>query len=237
VHFLDFAQLNSVRALPYVLAWERRYAEHGLSVVGIHTARFRFTRTRAAVAAGVERLGIAHPVAVDSELRLWRDYGCHGWPSLFLWSRGGALRWYHLGEGNYDETELALREALREAGIERRWPAILDPVRPSDEPGAEVVVPTAELFPGGSPERPWRAGGGERRLSLDYAAGGAYASVDGAGSLTVALDGAAAAEVPVPGPGLVELAAHPAHQRHSLTIEPRGALEIYSVSFAPGVPC
>ncbi|HXV05837.1 MAG TPA: DipZ protein, partial [Solirubrobacterales bacterium] len=31
VHFLDFAQLNSVRTLPYLVEWDRRYRERGLS--------------------------------------------------------------------------------------------------------------------------------------------------------------------------------------------------------------
>ena len=30
VHFFDFGQLSSVRTLPYVLAWDRRYRELGL---------------------------------------------------------------------------------------------------------------------------------------------------------------------------------------------------------------
>ena len=33
VHFLDFAQLNSVRTLPYVAEWARRYREHGLTTL------------------------------------------------------------------------------------------------------------------------------------------------------------------------------------------------------------
>ena len=97
VHFLDFAQLNSVRALPYIVAWEERYRELGLAVLGVHSPRYSFTARREALAPALERLGISHPVADDSGYSIWRDYGCRGWPSLFLWSRGGAFAWYHFG--------------------------------------------------------------------------------------------------------------------------------------------
>jgi hypothetical protein len=175
---------------------------------------------------------------VDSELVLWRDYGCHGWPSLFLWGQGGALACYHLGEGEYRETELALREALAPGREPPDWPPEpLEPLRPSDRPGARVVVPTPETFPGGAPDRPWpRSGDPERGLELEYAAGGAYASVDGSGTLAVAVDGAAPREIRVAAPGLVELASHPHHQEHTLGLEPSEGVALYSLSFAPGIP-
>src|SRR5918995_1068670 len=103
------------------------------------------------------RLGITWPVALDPEMRIWRDYEPHGWPALFLWARGGALRWYHLGEGEYAGTEEAVREALEEAGAEREWPPTVEALRPSDVPGMEVIAPTPEQFPGGSTEEPWVA--------------------------------------------------------------------------------
>ena len=236
VHFFDFAQLNSLRALPYVLAWAGRYRGEGLTVIGVHTPRFPFTRPSGAVAEAAGSLGIAHPVAVDSDFRLWRDYGCRGWPSLFLWGRGGALRWYHFGEGDYADTELALREELAGGGAAPEWPPPLAPIRPSDEPGAGVVVPTPELFPGGSPDRPWRPDDARPSLLVEYAAGGAYASLDGRGTVEVALDGGEPRRLEVSSPGLVELAEHERHEQHALRLEPGDGIAVHSISFAPGVP-
>ena len=232
VHFFDLAQLNSARAMPYVAAWRGRYSEHGLAVLGVHSARFPFTAAPEAVAASLPRLGIEWPVAVDSRHAIWRDYGCKGWPSLFLWGQGGALRWYHLGEGDYDGTEAAITEALEEAGAGAGWPSPLDPIRLSDAPGAGVVRPTDEYFPGGDPGEPW--GGGP--VEFYYEAGGSFLAADGRGSIGVTLDGEELPPVTVTGPGLYELAAHPRHERHRIRVEPAPEVDLYSVQFAPGTP-
>lgn len=238
VHFFDFAQLNSARALPYVSAWSERYSEHGLSTLGVHTPRLPFTRPAEAVAGALPGLGIDWPVAVDARQRIWRDYGCEGWPSLFLWSRGGALRWYQLGEGDYEATELAIREALEEAGFGpgAEWPPPLQPIRPSDAPGATVISPTPELFPGGSPETPWTADGGPRSLRVPYEAGGVFAAVAGRGELAVRLDGTTLAPVVIRAAGLHEIVTHERHESHLLELELGAGLELHSLQFAPAPP-
>jgi hypothetical protein len=234
VHFFDFAQMNSVRALPYRTGWDRRYREHGLVTLGVHSPRHPFTAPQEALGPALERLGIDHPVADDSGYALWHDYGCEGWPSLFLWGRGGALSWFHFGEGEYEATELAIREELAGSGEAPGLPAPLEPLRPSDAPGAVVVAPTPEVLPGGSVSEPW-LGGGEP-LELRYGAGGAYAAVDGEGDLTVTVDGEGAKEMPVTEPALVELAVHERHEEHALALRASAGVRIWAVSFAAGVP-
>jgi hypothetical protein len=236
VHFFDLAQLNSVRTLPYLRAWHERYAGDGLAMIGIHSPRFPFTQSPAVVTDGAERLGIEWPIALDSEFRVWRLYEPHGWPALFLWGRGGALRWYHLGEGDYDGTEAAIREVLPETNGDHEWPPLVEPIRPSDVPDAKVVPPTPEVFPGGSTEEPWIRTDEERSLQLDYEAGGAYAATDGEGEIAITIDGEQREIVVVEHAGLQELAAHEHNERHAIEIEPSPGIRVYSVQFAPGVP-
>ena len=147
VHFLDFAQLNSVRTLPYLVEWNRRYRDAGLRTIGVQAPRFPFGAEPETVAAGLARLGVEFPVAIDAERSLWHAYGCEGWPSLFLWSLGGALTWFHFGEGEYPATEEAIQGELRELDALRALPAPMAPLRPSDGPGARVIAPS----PGGLP--------------------------------------------------------------------------------------
>lgn len=236
VHFFDFAQLNSVRTLPYLAEWERRYRPAGLSLIGVQAPRFPFGRDPDLVAAGLRHLGIDFPVAVDAERELWHAYGCEGWPSLFLWAAGGVLAWFHFGEGEYANTELAIQEELRKADALRELPTAMGALRPADAPGARVMAPSEEIFPGRSWERPWIAGEDGERLAIPYEAGGAFATAAGEGQIAVELDGTPTTTVAVNGPALYALAEHPQHESHDLVLRPSPGLRLWSISFAAGVP-
>jgi hypothetical protein len=236
VHFIDFSQLNSVRTLPYLAEWNRRYREAGLTTIGVQAPRFPFGSDPDPVAAGLSDLGVDFPVAVDTERELWLSYGCEGWPSLFLWTSGGALSWFHFGEGEYLGTEMAIQEELRELDALRSLPEPMQPLRPSDGPGAKVMPPTPEIFPGGSWEQPWSASVQEPSLTIDYAAAGAHATIEGEGELGIEIDGDVLRALPVDGPRLYSLAEHEHHGPHQLTLEPPASSRIWSISFAAGVP-
>lgn len=236
VHFFDYAQLNSVRTLPYLNEWHRRYRAAGLRTVGVQAPRFSFGADAAEAAAGLAELGVEFPVAIDAERELWHAYGCKGWPSLFLWAQGGALAWFHFGEGEYRATEEAIQEELRKLDALRALPEPMAPLRATDAPDARVMPPSEELFPGGSWEHPWIAGEDGEELALEYAAGGAYATVEGTGALEVTLDGGVASTVEVDGSRLYRLAEHDRHESHNLELKPSEGLRVWSVSFAAGVP-
>jgi hypothetical protein len=235
VHFIDFAQLNSVRTLPYLAEWDARYRGHGLSTIGVQAPRFGFGVDPAVVAAGLARLDVAFPVAIDAGRELWHAYGCEGWPSLFLWSQGGALAWFHFGEGEYLGTEEAIQAELREIDALRELPEPMAPLRPTDGPGAAVLTPTPELFPASSWERPWVAGEDGETLEVPYEAGSAHVTVEGSGEIAVEIDGSPADPVRVDGGALHTLAEHPRHERHTVILRPSPGLRIWSVSFAAGV--
>ena len=95
-------------------------------------------------------------------------------------------RWFHFGEGEYLGTEEAIQAELRESDALRQdLPAPMAPLRDTDGPGARVMAPTPEAFPGGSWERPWTAGEDGEELVLPYEAGGAYATLEGEGEVIV----------------------------------------------------
>jgi hypothetical protein len=156
---------------------------------------------------------------------------------VFLWSRGGALRRHHLGEGGYLETEEAIQAALRDAGLaDGGMPEPMAPIRPTDAPGALVVPPSEEIFPGGSRLEPLVTDGDAEPLTIAYAAGGAHATLDGRGDLALSIDGAESVRIRIDGPGLYELASHPHHQRHELELRASKGARIWSISFAAGMP-
>ena len=233
VHFFDFAQLNSVRTLTYVAEWASRYRDHGLTVVGVQTPRLTFAGGEDAIRRGLERLGLGFPVALDSNRDLWLDYGCRGWPSMFLWALGGALAWFHFGEGEYRASEAAIQEELRSADVTRALPPPMEPLRATDRPGAVVLNPTAELFPGG--DRAWTAVDDGAGIDVEYEGGGVFVTAEGEGAVEARLDGDPLAPVAIDGAGLYAVVEHPAHERHRVSLTLPEGVALWSVSFAPGV--
>jgi hypothetical protein len=62
----------------------------------------------------VTELGIIYPVAEDNLGSTWRAYNTQFWPTLYLIDKRGNLRYSHIGEGAYEQTEEAIRQLLAE---------------------------------------------------------------------------------------------------------------------------
>jgi thiol-disulfide isomerase/thioredoxin len=110
--FWTFECVNCQHTFPAVKAWHARYAADGLVVLSIHTPEFSAEADPANVARAVRDDGIAFPVALDADRRVWRAFDNHYWPAFFLYDRDGALRFTHIGEGAYADTENAVRALL-----------------------------------------------------------------------------------------------------------------------------
>src|SRR3954471_1508420 len=116
VDFWTFTCVNWLRTLPYLHAWHDKYADAGLSVVGVHTPEFGFERDLANVTARTSDLGIRYPVAVDSEYGIWDDFANAYWPAIYLADAHGRIRNHHCGEGDYAMTEMVIQQLLADAG-------------------------------------------------------------------------------------------------------------------------
>ena len=116
VDFWTYTCINCIRTLPYLKAWDERYRDRGLTIVGVHTPEFPFEREAANVEAAIEQNGLRYAVAQDNEYATWNAYGNQYWPAKYLIDAQGRVRYVHFGEGEYEETETAIRELLAEAG-------------------------------------------------------------------------------------------------------------------------
>jgi len=145
VEFWDFARINSLRTLPYLTAWHERYADSGLRVIAVHSPGYSFGRDPETVKRALDRLSVPFAVALDPHYAVWRQYGNRGWPGRYVFDRRGILRYVHYGEGEYEETELAVQEVLREIDNDVELPAPLEPFRPEDAPGVLMAPQTADV--------------------------------------------------------------------------------------------
>jgi thiol-disulfide isomerase/thioredoxin len=112
IQFWTFACINCQRTLPSVTRWHQQYAAKGLKVVGIHTPEFAFERDANNVKQALQKHGITYPVPMDNQFKTWSAYKNEYWPHLFLADRQGIIRYDHIGEGAYDETDKMIRQLL-----------------------------------------------------------------------------------------------------------------------------
>jgi thiol-disulfide isomerase/thioredoxin len=117
VNFWTYTCINWLRTLPYVRAWAAKYADQGLTVVGVHTPEFDFEHDRDNVVAQSRALKVTHPIAVDDDYGIWRAFSNHYWPATYLADAEGRIRFHHFGEGEYAMTEMAIQQLLRDAGV------------------------------------------------------------------------------------------------------------------------
>jgi cytochrome c biogenesis protein CcdA/thiol-disulfide isomerase/thioredoxin len=116
IDFWTYSCINCLRSIPYVRAWYDRYKDDGLVVIGVHAPEFAFERDFANVQKAVRDLGITYPVALDNDWHLWRALKNNYWPAHYFIDAQGRVRYYHHGEGSYDESERVIRQLLTEAG-------------------------------------------------------------------------------------------------------------------------
>jgi cytochrome c biogenesis protein CcdA/thiol-disulfide isomerase/thioredoxin len=116
IDFWTYSCINCIRTLPYLNAWNKRYAKDGLVIVGVHTPEFPFEREASNVEEAIKTEGIEYPVVQDNEDGTWNAYGNLYWPAEYFVDSRGHVRYAHFGEGEYGEKEEVIRELLTEAG-------------------------------------------------------------------------------------------------------------------------
>ena len=114
VEFWTYGCYNCRNVLPFVNKWHERYKDKGLTVVGVHTPEFVRENKVETLRQQVASLGIKYPVVTDNDYETWNAYRVNAWPTIFLLDKGGRVRWMHVGEGAYEETEKGIQNLLAE---------------------------------------------------------------------------------------------------------------------------
>ena len=153
VDFWEYTCLNCLRTLPYLREWYKRYHNDGFTIVGVHTPEFAFSSQTPQIESAAKRLGIDWPIAVDSNLTIWKRYGINLWPTELLFDQSGRLVDAQYGEGNYPQTEAKIQALLHAADPALALPPVM-PLLPQDnydKPGAVCYPHTPEILIGQTP--------------------------------------------------------------------------------------
>jgi thiol-disulfide isomerase/thioredoxin len=116
IDFWTYTCINWRRSLPYVRAWSEKYKSDGLVVIGVHSPEFPFEKNLENVRQAAKDERVDYPIAIDNEFAIWRAFKNEYWPALYFIDARGHIRHHQFGEGEYDRSELIVRQLLAEAG-------------------------------------------------------------------------------------------------------------------------
>jgi len=94
--------------------WYETYNAQGLVVIGNRYPEFSYEADLENLKQAVQALEVPYPVAQDNDGATWRAYNNRYWPTLYLIDKRGEIRYRHIGEGDYEETEEAIQALLAE---------------------------------------------------------------------------------------------------------------------------
>ena len=114
VDFWTYSCINCIRTIPHLNEWYDKYSDKGLVIVGIHTPEFDFEKDSNNVKSAVQKFGIKYPVLQDNDKETWDEYDNRYWPRKYLVDDEGYIRYDHIGEGAYNETEKVIQALLSE---------------------------------------------------------------------------------------------------------------------------
>ena len=257
VDFWTYSCINCLRTLPHVRAWDARYRDAGLTIVGVHSPEFAFERVPSNVRENVRKLGVRYPVALDNDFATWQSWRNQYWPAKYLVDKQGHVRYFHFGEGDYSETEAAIRTLLGSDAPAATKLADESPhgqITPEsylgyerlDRNGGEPVVkdePHAYTFPRGleanelaysgiwTVEAERAVGGLSAGLRLQYRARNVYLVLTGKGKVDVLVDGKPERTVRVTDDRLYTLVQRPRIADHLLELRFSPGLAAYAFTF------
>ena len=109
-----YSCINCIRTLPYITAWDDKYSDQGLLIVGIHSPEFEFEKNPDNVQMSIDKHGINYPVVMDNDMETWKAFENRYWPRKYIADHEGYIRYDHIGEGAYQETEKVIQQLLKE---------------------------------------------------------------------------------------------------------------------------
>jgi len=116
IDFWTYTCINCLRTLPFLKGLYAQYHPYGLDIVGVETPEFTFEQEAGNVRQAIASDGIRYPVVQDNRYGTWNAWQNQYWPAEYLIDAKGRVRHYQFGEGDYKQSEAAVRALLADAG-------------------------------------------------------------------------------------------------------------------------
>ncbi len=261
IDFWAYSCINCQREIAHVNAWYADYKKDGLVVIGVQTPEYAFEHVPSNVLAGMKRLGIQYPVALDNSYKTWNNYANESWPASYLIDSTGTIRHVSVGEGLYPQQEALIRQLLTAARPGVHLPPAtevpdLTPTSTSQTPetylgseradsyaGASASGTSGLSFPATIPANEWALAGtwtvGAQDLTagknaavrLNFTAADVYLDVGGTGTITATVNGATKTYRVSGAPDIYTLVSRDAQESATMTVTLSPGLSAYSFTF------
>lgn len=114
IEMWTFGCINCQNVMPALKDWYAKYKDQGFVIIGNHYPEFAYEEDLTNLRDAVARFEIQYPVTQDNDGITWRAYQNRYWPTLYLIDKQGHIRYVHIGEGRYKETEENIKALLEE---------------------------------------------------------------------------------------------------------------------------
>ncbi|MGA7161773.1 MAG: redoxin domain-containing protein [Bacteroidota bacterium] len=115
VEFWTFGCNNCRNTIPHLKSWREKFNSDSLVIIGVHTPEFDLEKSPERVKRETRKLGIKYAVVTDNDYKTWDAYRQEYWPTLYLIDKNGTVRYVHIGEGNYEDTQQKIILLLAES--------------------------------------------------------------------------------------------------------------------------
>ena len=261
IDFWAYSCINCQREIAHVNAWYAEYRKDGFVVIGVQTPEYAFEHVPSDVLAGMKRLGIQYPVALDNSYKTWNNYANESWPASYLIDSAGTVRHVSVGEGLYPQQEALIRQLLTAARPGVHLPAATQvpdttPDSPGQTPETYLGSDRADSYAGGDGsgtqafsfpaaipagewalQGTWTVGrqdltsGAAAALRLNFSAADVYLDIGGTGTITATVNGKTTTYRVSGAPDIYPLVSRKAPETATIEVRLSPGLNAYSFTF------
>lgn len=111
--FWTYGCINCIHIIPDLKKLEAKYGNN-LVVIGIHSAKFTNEGDTENIRQIILRYGIEHPIANDSNFKIWEQYAVNAYPTQVIIDPNGYVIGAAVGEGNAEGVDKLIGATVEE---------------------------------------------------------------------------------------------------------------------------
>ncbi len=112
IDFWTYCCINCIHTLQTLDYVDEKYTNKPVTVIGIHSAKYPNEKDQKNITEAIKRYDVKHPILVDQQMHLWRQYGINAWPTILFVAPDNTIEYKHAGEISKEEISEILDDML-----------------------------------------------------------------------------------------------------------------------------